>query len=76
MQELSDFLIKCVSGDVGFSQGKPVAAFTMYKCLLHWKSFEEERTNVFDRLTELISSAFQVINRGVNIIALENAHCI
>lgn len=60
MQELADSLIKCVSGDAGFSQGKPVAAFTMYKCLLHWKSFEADRTNVFDRLTELISSAFQV----------------
>ncbi|KMT03781.1 hypothetical protein BVRB_8g189280 isoform A [Beta vulgaris subsp. vulgaris] len=58
-RELADSLIKCVSGDAGFSQGKPVAAFTMYKCLLHWKSFEADRTNVFDRLTELISSAFQ-----------------
>ncbi|XP_056692827.1 myosin-6 isoform X2 [Spinacia oleracea] len=58
-RELADSLIKCVAGDAGFSQGKPVAAVTMYKCLLHWKSFEAERTNVFDRLTELISSAFQ-----------------
>ncbi|XP_057547407.1 myosin-6 [Amaranthus tricolor] len=66
-RELSDFLIKCVSGDVGFSQGKPVAAFTMYKCLLHWKSFEEERTNVFDRLTELISSAFQNSNNNSHL---------
>uniref|UniRef100_A0A803KUF6 Uncharacterized protein n=1 Tax=Chenopodium quinoa TaxID=63459 RepID=A0A803KUF6_CHEQI len=58
-RELADSLIKCVAGDAGFSQGKPVAAVTMYKCLLHWKTFEAERTNVFDRLTELISSAFQ-----------------
>ncbi|KAL2923073.1 Myosin-7 [Bienertia sinuspersici] len=58
-RELADSLIKWVAGDVGFSQGKPVAASTIYKCLLHWKSFEADRTNVFDRLTELISSAFQ-----------------
>ncbi|XP_021724818.1 myosin-6-like isoform X2 [Chenopodium quinoa] len=58
-RELADSLIKCVAGDAGFSQGKPVAAVTMYKCLLHWKTFDAERTNVFDRLTELISSAFQ-----------------
>ncbi|KAK9671716.1 hypothetical protein RND81_12G049800 [Saponaria officinalis] len=58
-RELSDALIKCVSGDVGFSQGKPVAAFTMYKCLLHWKSFEAERTNVFDRLIHLIGSSIE-----------------
>ncbi|CAO2831955.1 unnamed protein product [Amaranthus hypochondriacus] len=66
-RELSDSLIRCVSGDVGFSQGKPVAAFTMYKCLLHWKSFEAERTNVFDRLTELISSAFQNSNNNSHL---------
>ncbi|XP_074284559.1 myosin-6-like isoform X2 [Silene latifolia] len=58
-RELSDSLIKCVAGDVGFSQGKPVAAFTMYKCLLHWKSFEAERTNVFDRLIQLIGSKIE-----------------
>ncbi|KAH9616482.1 hypothetical protein KSS87_017295 [Heliosperma pusillum] len=58
-RELSDALIKCVAGDVGFSQGKPVAAFTMYKCLLHWKSFEAERTNVFDRLIQLIGSKIE-----------------
>ncbi|KAH9602038.1 hypothetical protein KSS87_016678, partial [Heliosperma pusillum] len=58
-RELSDSLIKCVSGDVGFSQGKPVAAFTMYKCLLHWKSFEADRTNVFDRLITLVGSAIE-----------------
>ncbi|KAL9226046.1 hypothetical protein vseg_001900 [Gypsophila vaccaria] len=58
-RELADVLIKCVSGDVGFSQGKPVAAFTMYKCLLHWKSFEAEKTNVFDRLIQLVGSAIE-----------------
>ena len=47
--------------DVGFSQGKPVAAFTIYKCLLHWKSFEAERTSVFDRLIQMIGSAIEVI---------------
>ncbi|KAG5586928.1 hypothetical protein H5410_047362 [Solanum commersonii] len=45
--------------DVGFSQGKPVAAFTIYKCLLHWKSFEAERTSVFDRLIQMIGSAIE-----------------
>ncbi|KAL0694088.1 hypothetical protein Bca4012_061268 [Brassica carinata] len=50
-------LISCVTKNVGFSQGKPVAAFTIYKCLLHWKSFEADRTNVFDRLVQMIGSA-------------------
>ncbi|EYU17957.1 hypothetical protein MIMGU_mgv1a000177mg [Erythranthe guttata] len=54
-----DALMECVVKDVGFSQGKPVAAFTIYKCLLHWKSFEAERTSVFDRLVQMIGSAIE-----------------
>lgn len=61
LQENVDSLIKCVSQDLGFSDGKPVAAFTIYKCLLHWKSFEAERTSVFDRLIQMIGSAIEVI---------------
>lgn len=61
LQENVDALIDCVMKDVGFSQGKPVAAFTIYKCLLHWKSFEAERTSVFDRLIQMIGSAIEVI---------------
>ncbi|XP_072971215.1 myosin-6-like isoform X1 [Typha angustifolia] len=54
-----DALINCLSKDLGFSQGKPVAAFSIYKCLLHWKSFEAEKTSVFDRLIQLIGSAIE-----------------
>ncbi|KAG2244320.1 hypothetical protein Bca52824_093847 [Brassica carinata] len=57
VQEDVEALISCVTKNVGFSQGKPVAAFTIYKCLLHWKSFEADRTNVFDRLVQMIGSA-------------------
>ncbi|KAI4300104.1 hypothetical protein L6164_033518 [Bauhinia variegata] len=54
-----DALINCVKENIGFSNGKPVAAFTIYKCLLHWKSFEAERTSVFDRLIQMIGSAIE-----------------
>ncbi|XP_057470098.1 myosin-8-like [Actinidia eriantha] len=54
-----DALINCVSQDLGFCHGKPIAAFTIYKCLLHWKSFEAERTSVFDRLIQMIGSAIE-----------------
>ncbi|KAF7152397.1 hypothetical protein RHSIM_Rhsim01G0259100 [Rhododendron simsii] len=57
--ESVDALINCIMKDVGFSQGKPVAAFTIYKCLLHWKSFEAERTSVFDRLIQMFGSAIE-----------------
>uniref|UniRef100_A0A1J3HQP4 Myosin-6 n=1 Tax=Noccaea caerulescens TaxID=107243 RepID=A0A1J3HQP4_NOCCA len=54
-----DALIDCVKDNIGFSNGKPVAAFTIYKCLLHWKCFESEKTNVFDRLIQMIGSAIE-----------------
>ncbi|XP_015887580.3 myosin-6 isoform X2 [Ziziphus jujuba] len=57
--ESVDALINCVSQDIGFTDGKPVAAFTIYKFLLHWKSFEAERTSVFDRLIQMIGSAIE-----------------
>lgn len=53
-------LIKCVSQNLGFSGGKPVAACVIYKCLLHWRSFEVERTTVFDRIIQTIASAIEV----------------
>lgn len=60
MQESVDVLINCVVENVGFSEGKPVAAITIYKCLLHWRIFETDRTNVFDRLIQIFGSAMQV----------------
>ncbi|KAM0920055.1 hypothetical protein ACQ4PT_007723 [Festuca glaucescens] len=58
-QESVETLINCVVENIGFSDGKPVAAVTIYKCLLHWRTFEAERTNVFDRLIQIFSSAMQ-----------------
>ncbi|KAL0376867.1 UNVERIFIED_CONTAM: Myosin-8 [Sesamum calycinum] len=59
LQENIDTLLKCITKNLGFSEGKPIAAFTIYKCLIHWRSFEAERTNVFDRLIQIIGSAIE-----------------
>ncbi|XP_010937148.1 myosin-17 isoform X2 [Elaeis guineensis] len=58
-QENQDLLIKCISQDLGFTGGRPIAACLIYKCLLHWRSFEVERTSVFDRIIQTISSAIE-----------------
>ncbi|CAI0473412.1 unnamed protein product [Linum tenue] len=58
-QDIQDMLLKCVSQDLGFSGGKPVAASLIYKCLLQWRSFEVERTNIFDRIIQAIGSAIE-----------------
>ncbi|KAK3148684.1 hypothetical protein QOZ80_3AG0207370 [Eleusine coracana subsp. coracana] len=57
--ESVDTLISCVIENVGFSEGKPVAAITIYKCLLHWRIFETDKTNIFDRLIQIFGSAMQ-----------------
>lgn len=57
--ESVDTLFNCVTKNIGFSNGKPVAALTIYKCLLQWKSFESEKTGVFDRLIQMIGSAIE-----------------
>ncbi|XP_073043958.1 myosin-17-like [Primulina eburnea] len=58
-QENQDLLINCISQDLGFSGGKPVTACVIYKCLLHWRSFEVERTAVFDRIIQTVASAIE-----------------
>ncbi|KAF9616100.1 hypothetical protein IFM89_028566 [Coptis chinensis] len=58
-KENVDALINCVKQDTGFSQGIPVAAFTIHRCLVYWKSFEAENTSVFDRLIQMIGSAIE-----------------
>ncbi|OWM83071.1 hypothetical protein CDL15_Pgr011753 [Punica granatum] len=59
-QENQELLIKCVSQNLGFSGGKPVAASVIYKSLLHWRSFEVERTSIFDRIIQTIAVAIEV----------------
>lgn len=59
LHESVDALIKCVEQNPGFSQGKPVGAFTIYRCLVQWRSFEAEKTSVFDRLIQMIGSAIE-----------------
>ncbi|KAI4986953.1 hypothetical protein ZWY2020_019583 [Hordeum vulgare] len=58
-QESVEALINWVNENIGFSDGKPVAAITIYKCLLHWRTFEAEKTNIFDRLIHIFSSTMQ-----------------
>ncbi|CAA7059032.1 unnamed protein product [Microthlaspi erraticum] len=58
--ENQDLLVKCISQNLGYAGDKPVAACVIYKCLLHWRSFEVERTSVFDRIIRTIASAIDV----------------
>ncbi|CAN6478842.1 unnamed protein product [Victoria cruziana] len=58
-QENQELLIKCISEDLGFTGSRPVAACIIYKSLLQWRSFEVERTSVFDRIIQKIGQAIE-----------------
>ncbi|KAK1390713.1 Myosin-8 [Heracleum sosnowskyi] len=58
-QDNVDDLLLAVTKNVGFSQNKPVAAITIFRCLMQWKSFEADRTSVFDRVIQMIGSSIE-----------------
>ncbi|CAI5962950.1 unnamed protein product [Closterium sp. NIES-65] len=52
-------LLKVIVSEVGFDSSRPVVACVTYKALLHWRSFEAERTSVFDRIIQTIGGAIE-----------------
>ncbi|KAL6968218.1 hypothetical protein U1Q18_034020 [Sarracenia purpurea var. burkii] len=58
-QEYQDLLIRCIAQHLGFSKNRPVAACIIYKCLKQWRSFEVERTSIFDRIIQTIGQAIE-----------------
>ncbi|KAG9458232.1 hypothetical protein H6P81_002740 [Aristolochia fimbriata] len=59
-QDNHELLLKCIKGNLGFKDGKPVAACVIYKCLFHWHAFEAERTTMFDYIIAGINDAIKV----------------
>ncbi|CAI5530892.1 unnamed protein product [Closterium sp. Naga37s-1] len=47
-------------------QGQPVAACVVYRSLLHWRVFQAEKTNAFDRIIE----TFQMVSRSDDMSTL------
>ncbi|CAH8352382.1 unnamed protein product [Eruca vesicaria subsp. sativa] len=69
-----ELLVKCIRQNLGFAGGKPVAAYLIYKCLLHWRSFELEETNIFDSIIQTIALAIEVPdNNPVLVYWLSNS---
>ncbi|CAK9187636.1 unnamed protein product [Ilex paraguariensis] len=73
-QEHQELLIRCVAQHLGFAGNRPIAACIIYKCLLQWRSFEVERTSVFDRIIQTIGHAIETQdNNDVLAYWLSNA---
>ncbi|PSS11638.1 Myosin-15 like isoform 1 [Actinidia chinensis var. chinensis] len=66
-QENYEFLSSCIKGDLGFKDGKPVAACVIYKCLLHWRAFDSERTAIFDHVIESINDVLKVGDENITL---------
>ncbi|RLM80962.1 myosin-15-like isoform X2 [Panicum miliaceum] len=58
-EENHEILLRCIKENLGFKDGKPVAACIIYKCLLHWRAFESERTAIFDHVIEAINDVLK-----------------
>ncbi|XP_020107085.1 protein OPAQUE1-like isoform X2 [Ananas comosus] len=58
-EENHELLLRCIRENLGFKDGNPVAACIIYKCLLHWHSFEAERTAIFDHIIEAINDVLK-----------------
>ncbi|XP_052186371.1 myosin-9-like isoform X2 [Diospyros lotus] len=73
-QENQELLIRCITQHLGFAGRRPIAACIIYKCLLQWRSFEVERTSVFDRIIQTIGHAVETQdNNDVLAYWLSNA---
>ncbi|KAL0464349.1 UNVERIFIED_CONTAM: Myosin-12 [Sesamum latifolium] len=59
-KENHDALIKCLLEDNRFDKNRPVAACIVYKALIQWRSFEADKTNIFDRIIHAIQSSIEV----------------
>lgn len=60
LQDNYEFLSRCIKENLGFKNGKPIAARIIYKCLLQWHAFESERTAIFDYIIEGINDVLKV----------------
>ncbi|KAK9684902.1 hypothetical protein RND81_10G241200 [Saponaria officinalis] len=68
-QENQDLLIRCIAQQLGFTKDRPIAACIIYKCLRHWRSFEVERTSIFDRVIQTIGHAIEKAQDNNDILA-------
>ncbi|XP_062101076.1 myosin-15 [Humulus lupulus] len=64
-QENCVFLSRCIKEDMGFIDGKPLAACIIYNCLHHWHAFESERTAIFDFIIEGINDVLKVGDENI-----------
>ena len=58
-------LLGAISDNLGFVDGRPVAAVVVFRCCLHWKTFQADRTPLFDRIIATMGSQVQAVPSAV-----------
>ncbi|MCD7461877.1 hypothetical protein HAX54_047319 [Datura stramonium] len=66
-QENCEILSRCIKENLGFKDGKPVAACVIYRCLIHWHAFESERTAIFDFIIAEVNEVLKVGDDNVTL---------
>ena len=49
-------LLAAIGVNLGFHDRRPVAALTIFRCCLQWKTFQADRTPLFDRIIATMGS--------------------
>ncbi|KAF3452668.1 hypothetical protein FNV43_RR03101 [Rhamnella rubrinervis] len=68
-QENHDVLVKCLMEDKRFDKNIPITSCIVYKALLQWRSFEAEKTTIFDKIIQTIRSSIEESQDSVSDLA-------
>eukprot|EP00899_Mesostigma_viride_P016530 jgi/Mesvir1/24879/Mv22109-RA.1 len=65
-----ELLLRCITTqDLGFHDRRPVAACLLFLSMLHWRSFEDERTDIFNKLLVATRSAVEARVDDISVLA-------
>jgi len=62
-------LLHSLSTHLGFQKGRPLAAVIIFRCCLQWKSFQADKTSIFDRIIQTIGKQIEDKQDDNNILA-------
>jgi len=62
-------LLGLLQTDLGFQDGRPVAAVLIFRCCLHWKAFQANSAPLFDRINQTMGEQVENLQEDNNKLA-------
>ena len=62
-------LLRSLSSDMGFQKGRPLAAIVIFRCCLQWRSFQADKTSIFDRVIHAIGRQVEEQQDDNNVLS-------